>query len=102
MMYPYCGGKRPAEPDERPNCGENLTQLPPQKKSPSNPDSSFEAPEGGMRKQPEKICLVCGKAKGTCLRCQAERGHRGLFGIPVTSWLSLLLGVVIALMLWVG
>lgn len=55
-----------------------------------------------MTRKPEKPCPACGEPKNSCVRCRAEklRDPKGLLGIPLGSWLILILGGGIALMLW--
>lgn len=71
-----------------------------------NPSQNLcsEAHGGVMSQKPEKPCPACGEPKNSCVRCRAEklRDPQGFLGIPFVSWLILILGGGIALMVWLG
>lgn len=57
-----------------------------------------------MTRKPEKPCPACGEPMNSCVRCRAQklRDPKGFLGIPLGSWLILILGAGLALMLWIG
>lgn len=57
-----------------------------------------------MNRKREKPCAACGEPVASCVRCRAAKMNKPwrLLGLPVTSWLALLLGAAVTAVLWIA